>query len=91
MPIQWRNRSPEGSSNGNPLAWTRAPGAWPAIRMRALGERRTTGRGACAVAVAPKRSAQSRQEEIRVSRSSAEMSIGIRYRGRLPWQSALVT
>ena len=49
--IQPRSRSPEGSSNGSPLAWTRMPGACPQMQIRAVAESRMTGRGACPVAV----------------------------------------
>jgi hypothetical protein len=49
------------------LAWTCAPGAWPAIITGARSDSQTTGRGAWRVAVALNRSAQSRQ-----ARASAE-------------------
>jgi uracil-DNA glycosylase len=48
---QARRRSPEASSHGTPLSCTRRPGAWPAIKMRALGCTHTTGRGSCGKAM----------------------------------------
>jgi hypothetical protein len=45
MRIHSLKRTPEGSLNGRPLAWTRAPGAWLAMQMRAVSETWMTGLG----------------------------------------------
>src|SRR3990167_1352708 len=66
MPSHARRRSPLASSNGTPEACTLRPGAWPAIRMRALAWACRTGRGPsgrCAV--------QSWQARTRASRVSS--------------------
>ena len=64
-------RSPDRSSNGRPRACTRAPGAWPQIRIGAVADSHGTGRGAWPVGVAAKRAAQSRQPRIASARSAS--------------------
>src|SRR3546814_3956045 len=45
IPIQSRNRSPDASEKGTPLAWTLVPGAWLAMRIRAVADICRTGFG----------------------------------------------
>src|ERR1700722_16393852 len=69
-PSQLRSRTPDGSVYGRPEAWTRTPGAWPAMQMRAEGETWNTGRGSCERR-APYRGASRQTRQARMSAVSA--------------------
>ena len=63
MLSQARNRSPDGSFQGMPVACTFVPGAWPMISSRAVAEIRNTGRGPngkCAAQTAQARASAAR-------------------------------
>src|ERR1700689_3577654 len=66
MPSHSRSRSPLRSLKVNPVSWTRVPGAWLRIRIRAEADTRTTGRGPSGRYLA-----QTRQARISVSRASS--------------------